>query len=66
MELATLTHPDKTTLKIEKWFSEAYGSTERSPEDIQLLILYKLHELEERLKRVEHQTKTHWANLADI
>ena len=66
MSQATLTNPDKTTLKIEKWFSETYGKTERSPEEIQLLILYKIHELEERLKTVEHQTKTHWVNYVDI
>jgi hypothetical protein len=49
-------------VKIEKWFSEAYKDHQRSPEEIQLLILYKLHQLEERVKGVEHQTKTHWAN----
>ncbi|MEX1240275.1 MAG: hypothetical protein WEB30_11175 [Cyclobacteriaceae bacterium] len=62
MAHAALTKPNKATLKIEKWFSDTYGKTERSPEEIQLLILYKIHELEERLKTVERQTKTHWVN----
>ena len=49
-------------IKIEKWFAETYNGNQKSPEEVQLLILYKLHQLEERLKVVEHQTKTHWAN----
>lgn len=61
MLLEQITNQDEL-VKIEKWFSETYKSSLRSPEEIQLLILYKLHQLEERLKVVEHQTKTHWAN----
>lgn len=53
---------DEELVKIEKWFSETYKEKGKSPEEIQLLVLYKLHQLEERLKVVEHQTKTHWAN----
>lgn len=48
--------------KIEKWFSETYKSNYRSADEIQMLILFKLHQLEDRLKQVEHQTKTHWVN----
>lgn len=48
--------------KIEKWFSETYKGNKKSSEEVQLIILYKLHQLEERLKTVEHQTRTHWAN----
>jgi hypothetical protein len=53
---------DEKSAKIEEWFSETYGTIPKSAEEIQLLILYKLHQLEERLKVVEYQTKTHWAN----
>lgn len=56
-----LTIADESTSKIEKWFSETYGG-EKSPEEIQRLILYKLHQLEERIKVVENQTNTHWVN----
>jgi hypothetical protein len=49
-------------VKIEKWFHETYPDTSTSSREIQRLILYKLLQLEERLKVVEHQTKTHWLN----
>jgi len=62
MAQAVLINPDETTTKIETWFSETYGTTEKLPEETQLLILYKIHQLEERLKKLEHQTKTHWVN----
>lgn len=61
MLLDQIKHQDELT-KIEKWFSETYKGDLKSPEEVQLLILYKLHQLEDRLKVVEHQTKTHWAN----
>ena len=57
-----LTLGEETTKELEKWFSEMYREKSKSHEEVQLLILYKLHQLEERLKVVEHQTKTHWAN----
>ena len=57
-----LTTQDEEAIKIEKWFSETYGTSEKSGEEIQLLILYKLHQLENKIKEVEYQTKTHWAN----
>jgi hypothetical protein len=57
-----LTIGEEATRELEKWFSETYREKGKSPEEVQLLILYKLHQLEERLKVVEHQTKTHWAN----
>ena len=53
---------EETTQELEKWFSETYRESGKTHEEIQLLILYKFHQLEERLKVVEHQTKTHWAN----
>lgn len=57
-----LTLGEETTREIEKWFLETHKESGKSPEEVQLLILYKLHQLEERLKVVEYQTKTHWAN----
>jgi hypothetical protein len=53
---------EETATEIENWFSKTYSESGKSQEDVQLLILYKLHQLEERLKAVEGQTKTHWAN----
>lgn len=57
-----LTIGEETTKELEKWFSETYKEKGKSAEEVQLLILYKLHQLEERMKTIEHQTKTHWAN----
>jgi len=59
--------PDQITnqeelAKIERWFSETHVSNQKSSDEVQLLILYKLHQLEKRMKVVEHQTGTHWAN----
>ncbi len=62
MEHDQMTFGQKTTQELEKWFSETYKAEGKSTEEVQLLILYKLHQLEERVKVVEHQTKTHWAN----
>jgi len=53
---------DEQSVKIDEWFSEEYKESDKSLTEIQLLILYKLHQLEERLKVVEYQTKSHWAN----
>ena len=53
---------DDELAKIEKWFAETYKSQQKPSVEVHLLILYKLHQLEERLKVIEHQTKTHWAN----
>ena len=60
MEQDQLEVVDKDILKIEKWFSEMYGGMDKSVQEIQLLILYKLHQLEERVQVIEEQTKTHW------
>lgn len=49
-------------LKAEKWFLETYDKNERSSEKAQMLILYKLYELERKLDEVNHQTKMHWTN----
>jgi hypothetical protein len=57
-----LTLGEQATREIEKWFSETYKNESKSHEEGPLLILHKLHQLEERLKVVERQTKTHWAN----
>jgi hypothetical protein len=48
--------------RIEKWFSETYKNQYRSADEIQMLILFKLNQIEEKLRQVEYQTKTHWAN----
>jgi hypothetical protein len=60
MDTDQLMITDKTFLEVQKWYLKTYGESERSPEELQLLILYKLHQLEERMKIIEHQTKTHW------
>lgn len=48
--------------KIEKWFRASFKDDQKSSQEMQLIILYKLHQIEERLKVVEYQTKSHWAN----
>ncbi len=53
---------EEQSTKIEKWFSETYGTIPKSAEEIQLLILYKLHQVEKQVEAVEYQTKNHWAN----
>ncbi|MBK7652082.1 MAG: hypothetical protein IPJ20_17065 [Flammeovirgaceae bacterium] len=53
---------DAELASIEKWFAKTYAFSEKSELEIQLIKLYKLHQLEERIKVVEHQTKTHWPN----
>lgn len=60
MEQDQLVVIDKDILKIEKWFLETYGEIDKSVQEMQLLILYKLHQLEERVQVIEEQTKTHW------
>jgi hypothetical protein len=60
MEQDQLVVVDKDILKIEKWFLETYGEMDKSVQEMQLLILYKLHQLEERVQVIEEQTKTHW------
>jgi hypothetical protein len=49
-------------LKAEKWFLETYDKNERTSEKMQMLILYKLHEVERKLEEVNHQTTMHWTN----
>lgn len=60
MDTDQLMITDKTYLEVRKWYIKTYGGSERSPEELQLLILYKLHQLEERMMIIEQQTKTHW------
>jgi hypothetical protein len=48
--------------ELEKWVNQKYGSIQNSPNDILLLLLYKIHLLEEKINRIEYQTKTHWVN----
>ena len=57
-----LTIGEEAALEIERWFSETHKDSGRSLEEVQLLILYKLQQIEERLKVVEEQTRTHWSN----
>lgn len=59
-EFVTVTEPEKR--KIEDWALQTYGSrSEHHQIDLSLLLLYKIHELEEKIAAIEQQTKTHWA-----
>ncbi len=62
MKYDPLTIDQEISTKLEKWYSETYKDKISSPEVLQLLILHKLHQVEERLKVLEHQTKTNWVN----
>jgi hypothetical protein len=59
-DLVTVTREEKK--EIEKWISKFNHSSQKMEVDTLSLILYKLHQLEEKIDRIEHQTKTHWAN----
>lgn len=48
--------------EIEKWFFVMYKEGGISPEEAQLLISFKFHQFEERLRVVEEQTRTQWSN----
>jgi hypothetical protein len=48
--------------KIEDWLLKTVNSNQNEQVDVLSLILYKLHLLEEKIDRIEYQTKTHWVN----
>ena len=59
-EFVTVTEPEKR--KIEDWVLQTYGSqNDHHQVDLSLMLLYKIHELEEKIATIEQQTKTHWA-----
>lgn len=58
-EFVTVTEQEKQ--KIEAWIHQTYGSHGNPPIEVSTLLLYKIHELEEKVARIEQQTKTHWA-----
>jgi len=59
-DLVTVTREEKK--EIEKWISKFNHSSQKMEVDTLSLILYKLHQLEEKIDRIEYQTKTHWVN----
>jgi hypothetical protein len=49
-------------LEAEKWFAKTYNSgAEISTEKIQMLILYRIDQMEKALDEIRHQTRMHWA-----
>ena len=57
-----ITRTEADLLKAEKWFLETYDKNERTSEKMQMLILYKLNQIEKTLEDVKHQTRMHWTN----
>lgn len=53
---------EKEKEELEAWIQETYGSGQDLPVDISLLILYKLHLLEEKINRIDDHTKSHWVS----
>jgi hypothetical protein len=56
----TVTRDEKRA--VEKWILETLKPNQNAEVDTLSLILYKLHLLEEKIDRIEYQTKTHWVN----
>jgi hypothetical protein len=48
--------------KIEDWINGRYGSVQNLPVDILIMLLYKINLLEEKVDKIEYQTRTHWVN----
>ncbi|OQP60181.1 hypothetical protein A3860_34440 [Niastella vici] len=48
--------------EMENWIQLTFGADQNLPIDVLLLILYKIHLLEEKIGRIEVQTKTHWVD----
>ncbi len=59
-DIATVAREEKN--EIEKWLLKTVNSNQNAEVDALSLILYKLHLLEEKIDRIEYQTKTHWVN----
>jgi hypothetical protein len=59
-DMVTVTQDEKR--EVEKWIAETFKSNQNAAVDTLSLILHKLHLLEEKINRIEYQTKTHWAN----
>jgi formiminotetrahydrofolate cyclodeaminase len=57
-DFVTVTEEEKK--EMEKWMQQNYSLPKATPVDIWLFILYKIHLLEEKINRIEQQTKTHW------
>jgi hypothetical protein len=59
-DIVTVAREEKN--KIEDWLLKTVNSNQNEQVDVLSLILYKLHLLEEKIDRIEYQTKTHWVN----
>jgi hypothetical protein len=59
-DMVTVTRVEKRA--VEKWILETLKPNQNAEVDTLSLILYKLHLLEEKIDRIEYQTKTHWVN----
>jgi|GEM_PF-5994287 hypothetical protein len=54
--------PQEEIDKMKQWLHEQGMLVNITSEDYVGLILYKLFEFEERLKRIEFNQQTHWCN----
>lgn len=59
-DIVTVAREEKN--KIENWLLKTVNSNQNEQVDVLSLILYKLHLLEEKIDRIEYQTRTHWVN----
>jgi hypothetical protein len=57
-DLIMATEEEKREAEI--WVLQTCGPDEIPPVDILMLILYWIHLLEEKITRIDQQTRTHW------
>jgi hypothetical protein len=52
--------PEEEGREMERWMLEHFSQPQQVPVDILLLILYRIHLLEQKIDAIEEQTRTHW------
>ena len=62
MKKPTTTISREDIKKMQTWLQEQIMPEGIAPQDYTGLILYKLLELEQRLKNIEFNQQTHWVN----
>jgi hypothetical protein len=62
METDSITITKEEKQDFEKWLAKSVNAEQNAQIDPLTLILYKLSSLEEKISRIEYQTKTHWVN----
>lgn len=62
METDSITITKEEKQDFEKWLAKSVNAEQNAQVDPLTLVLYKLASLEEKINRIEYQTKTHWVN----